>query len=57
VAPGFIDDHTNDDASLIARSDMKSKLSQGVTMAICSNYEISGLPKFICSSVFQALFG
>ena len=44
VAPGFIDAHTHDDASLIIRPDMEAKLSQGVTTVICGNCGISGAP-------------
>jgi len=44
VAPGFIDVHTHDDASLIMRPEMTAKLSQGVTMVICGNCGISGAP-------------
>ena len=44
VAPGFIDVHTHDDASLIIRPEMRAKLSQGVTMVICGNCGISGAP-------------
>ena len=44
VAPGFIDVHTHDDASLILRPEMRAKLSQGVTMVVCGNCGISGAP-------------
>lgn len=44
VSPGFIDVHTHDDASLILRPEMTSKLSQGVTTVICGNCGISGAP-------------
>lgn len=44
VAPGFIDVHSHDDAALIARPEMATKLTQGVTTVICGNCGISGAP-------------
>ncbi len=44
LAPGFIDAHTHDDTSVIERSDILAKLSQGVTSVIVGNCGVSAAP-------------
>ncbi|HEY0711994.1 MAG TPA: amidohydrolase family protein, partial [Polyangia bacterium] len=44
LSPGFIDVHTHDDAVVIDRPDMLSKLSQGVTTVVVGNCGISAAP-------------
>lgn len=44
LAPGFIDTHTHDDASVVRAPEMLSKLSQGVTTVIVGNCGISAAP-------------
>jgi len=44
LAPGFIDVHTHDDASVIRTPEMLPKLSQGVTTVIVGNCGISAAP-------------
>jgi len=44
LAPGFIDTHTHDDASVVRAPEMLPKLSQGVTTVIVGNCGISAAP-------------
>ena len=44
LAPGFIDVHTHDDASVIRAPQMLPKLSQGVTTVVVGNCGISAAP-------------
>ncbi len=44
VAPGFIDVHTHDDNSLLAKADMGYKTSQGVTTVVVGNCGVSLAP-------------
>jgi N-acyl-D-amino-acid deacylase len=44
VAPGFIDAHTHDDAELLRRPEMATKVSQGITTVVVGNCGISAAP-------------
>jgi N-acyl-D-amino-acid deacylase len=44
IAPGFIDVHTHDDASVLTSPQMVSKISQGVTTVVVGNCGISLAP-------------
>jgi len=44
LAPGFIDTHTHDDASVVRAPEMLPKLSQGVTTVVVGNCGISAAP-------------